>query len=89
MQQDTDPLARPKQPPDSTFGINRVGIRVPTFWPEKPGVWFAELEGQFALSNITLDATKFYYVISQLDNKYAAEVEDVITTPHHQAATTE
>jgi hypothetical protein len=25
---------------------------------------------------------KFYYVISQLDNKYAQEVEDVIINPH-------
>jgi hypothetical protein len=33
------------------------------------------------LSNITQDATKFYYLISQLDNKYAAEVEDLITYP--------
>jgi len=41
----------------------------------------AEIEGQFALANVTQDATKFYYVISHLDNKYAAEVEDVITNP--------
>jgi hypothetical protein len=41
-------------------------------------VWFAQLEGQLALSSITQDATKFYY----LENKYAAEVEDDITTPH-------
>jgi hypothetical protein len=31
--------------------------------------------------SITQDATKFYYVISHLENKYAAEVEDVITNP--------
>jgi len=44
-------------------------------------VWFAQLEGQFALSNITHVSTIFYYVISQLENKYAAEVEDVKTNP--------
>jgi hypothetical protein len=44
-------------------------------------VCFAQLEGQFALLNVTQDATKFYYVISQLDNKYAAEVKDVKTNP--------
>jgi hypothetical protein len=44
-------------------------------------VWFTQLEGQFALSSITQDATKFYYFISHLENKYAAEVEDVITNP--------
>jgi hypothetical protein len=42
-------------------------------------VWFEQLEGPFALSNITQDATKFHYVISKLDDKYVAEVEDVIT----------
>jgi len=81
MKHDANPSARPEQPPDSTSYINRVGIGVPPFWPEKPAVWFAQLEGQFALSNITQDSTKFYYVISQLENKYAAEVEDVITYP--------
>jgi hypothetical protein len=82
MQQDADPSTRPEQPSNSTFTINCIGIRVPSFWPEKLAVLFAQLEGQFALSNITQDATKFYYVISQLDNKYAAEVKDVLTNTH-------
>ena len=59
---------RQEQRPDSTFTINIVGIRVPPFWSEKPAVWFAQLEGQFALSNITQEATNFFYVISQTDN---------------------
>jgi hypothetical protein len=66
MQQDADPSTRPQQPPDSTFTINRVGIRVPPFWAEKPAVWFAQFEGQFVLSNVTQDETKFYYIIPQL-----------------------
>ncbi|KAL0831366.1 hypothetical protein ABMA28_002191 [Loxostege sticticalis] len=61
--------------------IYRVGVRVAPFWPDKPAIWFAQLEGQFAISNITADTTKFYYVISQLDNQYAAEVEDIIISP--------
>jgi hypothetical protein len=69
MQQEADPTSRPEQLPVSTFTINRFGIRVPPFWPEKPALCLAQIEGQFALSNITQDATKFYYVISQLDNK--------------------
>jgi len=81
MQEDAATLTHPEQPPDLTGAINRVGIRVPPFWPEKPAVWFAQLEGQFALLSITQDTTKFYYVISHLENKYAAEVEDVITNP--------
>ncbi|KAL0881447.1 hypothetical protein ABMA27_001310 [Loxostege sticticalis] len=56
--------------------ICRVGVRVAPFWPDKPCQ-------KFAISNITADTTKFYYVISQLDNQYqyAAEVEDIIISP--------
>ena len=79
MQHDANPSVRPQHPPDSTSYINHVGIQVPRFRAEKPALWFAHLEGQFALSNITKDSTKSYYVISKLEKKYAAEVEDVIT----------
>lgn len=61
--------------------VCRVGVRVPPFWPEEPAVWFAQVEGQFALSNISNDTTKFYYVISQLEHQYAAEIKDIIITP--------
>lgn len=61
--------------------ICRVGVRIPPFWPEKPALWFAQLEGQFILSNITADQTKFYYAISQLDAQFASQVEDIIINP--------
>lgn len=61
--------------------IFKVGIKIPPFWPEEPALWFAQIEGQFALSGITSDLTKFYYVIAQLDHNYAAEVKDIITAP--------
>jgi len=46
------------------------------------------LHSQFALSNITKNTTKFYYIISQLDNTHMVELEDVITNPQPQAAMT-
>lgn len=61
--------------------VCKVGVRIPPFWPEKPSIWFAQIEGQFQISGITADVTKFYYVIGQLDQQYAAEVEDIITNP--------
>jgi hypothetical protein len=36
---------------------------------------------QFAIAGITSETTKFHYVISQLEQKYAAEVDDIITSP--------
>jgi hypothetical protein len=44
-------------------------------------VWFAQAEAQFTLAGISSEQTKFCYVISQLDHRYAAEVEDMIISP--------
>ncbi|XP_072948060.1 uncharacterized protein [Epargyreus clarus] len=61
--------------------INRVGVRMPPFYPDKPGLWFAQLESQFVLANITVDSTKYHHAMGQLDPIYASEVEDIITAP--------
>lgn len=63
------------------FDISKIAVRVPPFWPEEPEIWFANLEGQFCIAGITADSTKFYYVISQLDQQYSKEVKDIITSP--------
>lgn len=59
----------------------RVGVRVPPFYPEKPALWFSQMEAQFVLSNIKTDETKFYYVTANLDPQFACEVEDIISYP--------
>ncbi|KAJ8709962.1 hypothetical protein PYW07_009328 [Mythimna separata] len=59
----------------------RVGVRSPPFNAEDPLLWFAQLEGQFVLSNITTDSTKFYYVLAQLEPQHSAEVRDLIVNP--------
>lgn len=61
--------------------VDRVGVRIPPFWPNDPSLWFNQIEAQFALANITSDSTRFYYVTSQLEHQYAAEVKDIICTP--------
>jgi hypothetical protein len=38
-------------------------------------------EAQFTLISTTNEKTKYCYVISQLDHRYAKEVEDIITSP--------
>jgi hypothetical protein len=61
--------------------ISRVAVRLPLFWAERPAVWLAQAEAQFSLAGISNERTKFHYVISQLEQRYAAEVEDIITSP--------
>lgn len=66
---------------DDNLDIFRVGVKMPPFWPEKPAIWFSQIEGQFCISRITDDQTKFHYVLSNLDRQYASEVEDIIISP--------
>lgn len=61
--------------------IAKVRVRVPPFWQEKPNVWFTQIEAQFALSNITSDATKYYTVVSNLEPAIAAQLEDILENP--------
>lgn len=64
--------------------VETVRVKVPPFWPDEPALWFAQLEGQFALANISVDATKYNYVISNLDYKYVTEIKDIIKNPPHK-----
>lgn len=61
--------------------VSRLAVRLPTFWPHNPALWFAQVEASFQYAGITADSTKFSLVVSQLEHRYAAEVEDVIRSP--------
>lgn len=61
--------------------VNHIAVKLPPFWPDKPALWFAQVEAQFVLASITRESTKFNHVVSQLDGRYASEVEDVIIAP--------
>jgi hypothetical protein len=69
--------------------IRRVAGRLPPFCAERPAVWFAQAEAQFSLASISSERTTFHYIISQLDQRYAAEVEDIISSPPQQDPYTE
>jgi hypothetical protein len=64
--------------------VSRVEVRLPPFSVEGPALWFAQAEAQFSLAGISNELTKFYYVVSQLDCQYAAEVKDIIISPPQQ-----
>ena len=62
-------------------GIQAASLKLPEFWTDKPEVWFARVESQFGTKGITVDKTKFDYVVSSLDNTTAGEVEAILTAP--------
>ena len=64
-----------------TGEIAAVSVKLPEFWATSPEIWFARIEAQFSIKNITQDTTKYDYVVSALDFKTAEEVHDVLVNP--------
>lgn len=61
--------------------IHRVALKIPPFWAEEPMLWFAQIESQFAVGGITQDATKYAYVLANIETKYAKEIREIIINP--------
>ncbi|XP_046142173.1 uncharacterized protein LOC123987898 [Osmia bicornis bicornis] len=57
---------------------NKVSIKIPPFWPEKPEIWFYQVEAQFEINGITTELTKFNYLVSQLEPKYIEDIWDLV-----------
>ena len=60
---------------------NAVSLKLPTFWTSQPDVWFEQTEAQFHVRQITADATKYYYVVSSLDQEAAGHIIDFLRHP--------
>ena len=61
--------------------VSAIAIKLPTFWTSQPGIWFTQAEAQFHLRKITDDTTKYYYVVSALDQATASRMFDVLSKP--------
>lgn len=68
---------------DSQNNIFKVTI-LPPFWADRPALWFSQAEAIFETAGITRDRAKYGYVLSQLPERFAAEVEDIITNPPNE-----
>ncbi len=64
--------------------VDAVAVKLPLFWTTSPTAWFAQAVAQFAIRNITTDDTKYYYVVSALDNATATRAVSLLSAPPAQ-----
>jgi hypothetical protein len=65
--------------------VPRPTVRLPPFWLKRPAVWFAQAKAHFFLQGVNSEKSKFFHIISQLDQRCAAELEDITTSPPKQS----
>lgn len=58
-----------------------LNVRMSTFWPETPKLWFRQLEGEFQLHRIRSDDIKYSAVLRHLDQRTMKMIADVIEPP--------
>ncbi|GFQ94097.1 transposon Ty3-G Gag-Pol polyprotein [Trichonephila clavata] len=63
---------------EQKFEANKVSVKIPPFWEEKPEIWFFQVEAQFSIANINQEETKFNYLVAQLDLKFIENIWDII-----------
>ena len=61
--------------------VNRIAVKVPPFWAERPELWFSQIEAQFEVSAIITDATKYNTVVAAIESNVLAQIADAILHP--------
>ena len=58
----------------ATAEEHAVSPKLPTLWTSQHEFWFAQAAAQFNLRCITADDTRFYYVLTTLDQETATRL---------------
>ena len=58
-----------------------VTVKLPEFWPEAAHVWFVRADAEFAVKNVSVESTKFSYVVAALPESVALRVADALMDP--------
>lgn len=59
----------------------RQHVRMPPFDPERPDMWFVQLEASFSLANVAEDMRRYYSVISLIQARHLVQFQGIIRAP--------
>jgi hypothetical protein len=61
------------------------GLRLPTFWVDKPASWFITAESRFRLHGINQEQTRYDFLVAALSKEAVSLVLDIVENPpgHH------
>lgn len=60
---------------------SRVAVKVPPFWPNNVRLYFAQVEANFRVSNVTQEQTKFDTLVAALDSQTLSHATDLVYDP--------
>lgn len=78
---DTDSNVSPSEVSEPSPQVSYVSLKLPPFWAHDPDIWFAQVEAQFQTRGVSVESTKFAYVVASLQPEVALEVRDILIAP--------
>ena len=78
---DIEVLFPPTSASDAVPMAANVSMKLPVFWPDAAEVWFAQVDAQIAIRNVTVRKTKFYHAVAVLPQEVASQILDLIHSP--------
>ena len=66
---------------DDKSQVAPISLNVPTFWFQRPDLWFINIVSQFQTVAITREETKCYKLVAALPESIAAQVYSITSTP--------
>ena len=63
---DIEALFPPSSASDAVPLAANILLKLSVFWPDAAEVWFAQVDAQFAIRNVTVSKTKFYHAVAVL-----------------------
>ncbi|GBL89936.1 hypothetical protein AVEN_178358-1 [Araneus ventricosus] len=73
--------SRNKEVEGSNAGCDRVAVKIPSFWTNNAKLFFIQLEASFRLARVTVEQTKFDYLVAALEPETLSHATDIVCEP--------